>query len=141
MALAQQDEISSGTSDPPSTQFDSTILAPCNNYPSEACMIVAAFKTSQASYWYCCHGSTDGIGGLDIYFYVNSVYDATYQTNGNSSPGAITVVGVPGTQYTFQGIEAQGSCKNDAYYQQGWTVYNTLEEGYVYTLGIPYGGC
>jgi len=142
MALAQQNEISSGPSDPPSSNFTSTILQPCTTYSNDACMIVAAFKTSKAPYWYCCGSNgNNGIGNLAIFFYVNSVYDATYQTNSNSSPGAITVLGVLGTKYTFQGTQAQGSCTNQAYYQQGWTVSESLADGYIYTLGIPYSGC
>jgi hypothetical protein len=141
MVLAQ-DQVSSGANDPPTTNFDSTLLAPCAANGTEACMIVAAFKSGTASYWYCCGtNGNDGIGGLTIYFYVNSVYDAYYLTNSVSSPGAITVVGVVGTKYTFQGTSAYGSCSNQAYYQQGWTVSETYNDGYAYSIGIPYSGC
>jgi hypothetical protein len=105
-------------------------------------MVVASFKTRLAPYWYCCGSNgNNGIGNSAIFFYINGVYDATYHTNSSSSPGAIVVVGSPGTNYAFMATEAQGSCINDAYYHQGWTVSKTYNEGFAYTLGIPFSGC
>jgi len=117
---------------------DYSLVEPCYTDESDSCMLVAAFNSDSYSYWYENNGSSNGIGGIHIFFYVNGVYDATYDANGTTNPGAITVLGVPGTTYTFQGTEADGTCSNDAYYQQGFTAYYTTAEGKVYTLGIPY---
>jgi hypothetical protein len=119
---------------------DYSLINPCYENPYNSCMVVVAFNESAASDWYYnTDGSNNGIGDLAIFFYVNYVYDATYYTNTATNPGAITVVGVTGTDYTFQGTEAKGSCTNDAYYQQGVTpAYYTWNDGEIYTLGIPF---
>jgi len=134
---AHAQSLGSGTS-VGSIPNDPELINLCVQHPSNACILVASFNRNLAPYWYISGGSSNGLGGAPIYFYINGVYQATYRANGATNPGAITVLGVLGTHYTFLGAQYYGSCTNNAYYQQGWTVTIPASSNIAYGLGIPY---
>ena len=121
---------------------DSSLVSPCSGYSGFACLLVAAYDEGiHCCGWYS--GQDNGIPNVAIFSYVNYVYDTTYRTTDGYNSGAIVVVAPLGKTYTFQGEEAQrgtpyGTCTNEAYYQQGWSVDLSSGDGYAYTLGIPF---
>lgn len=140
-AHAQSATISSGAQDPPIGNYtgnDYPLVSLCLQYNYDACMLVASFNNNVAPYWYVSGSNSNGLGGAPIYFYVNGVYQGTYNANGGTNPGAITVLGGLGQTYSFLGAQYYHTCTNLAYYSQGWYLSLPASSGEAYTLGIPY---
>jgi hypothetical protein len=138
---AQSATISAGVTDPSISGIgnnDYDLVSLCVTYSYDACFLVASFNSGVAPYWYVSGGSSNGLGGAPIYYYINGVYQSTYHANGATNPGAITVLGATGANYAFLGAQYYGSCTNNAYYSQGWYASIPASDDEAYTLGIPY---
>lgn len=140
-ACGQTATIASGFQDPPASGFqinDPALISLCETYNYDVCMLVAAFNSGQRNEWYEDNGSSNGLAGTPIYYYINGVYDATYHANNNSNVVAITVLGPVDATDGFMGAQYQGSCTNDYYQYYGFYAANPFTTNEVYTYGIPY---